>query len=202
MTQMTASSQPDSGLRSPEIILNDIESIDVSMIDIRFKSPHLTNFQILDKLSELIEERNRLADELSKAKAKEFHAFIDSLNLPEIQICPFYPVPRRCKLQLNNPTSGELIKVHESETNNPWKKMLSSYIKKKEEEHNTETKVALAMLQTTQQRIIAEKKVTLQDEIQRLSKKPILSPTDLALKIRWKSELEELEKYELGRRRK
>ena len=188
--------------RPIEAILGEIETIDVSLIDTRFKSPDLDERQIVDKLSQLLVQRNKLVDELSKARAKEFHDFIASLNFQELQITPFYPVPRRCKLQLNNPISGELIKLHETESpSNPWKKMLSSFMKKKEEEKQTQAQTALSSLQTTQQNIIMQKKTEIQNEIQKLQKKPILSPTDIALKVRLQSELVELEKFQVGKRK-
>ncbi|KAK8899922.1 hypothetical protein M9Y10_002245 [Tritrichomonas musculus] len=188
--------------RPIEAILGEIETIDVSLIDTRFKSPDLDERQIVDKLSQLLVQRNKLVDELSKARAKEFHDFISSLNFQELQITPFFPVPRRCKLQLNNPISGELIKAHEDETpTNPWKKMLSSFMKKKEEEKHNQTQTAITSLQKRQQNIIMEKKNEIQNEISRLQKKPILSPTDIALKVRLQSELDELEKFEIGKRK-
>ena len=196
------SSKSNEVFRPIEVITGEIESIDVALIDTRFKSQNLDERQIVDKLSELLEQRNKLVEELSKARAKEFHDFIASLNFQELQITPFYPVPRRCKLQLNNPISGELIKTHEDEcATNPWKKMLSSFMKKKEEEKQSQAQNALSSLQLTQQNIISQKKTEIQNEIQKLTRKPILSPTDIALKVRLQSELEELEKFEIKKRR-
>ena len=199
---MSSSPQAEDTSQPIEVILGEIESIDIELIDTRFKSTNLDEHQIVAKISELLDQRNKLVDELSKARAKEFHEFIESLNFQELQITPFFPVPRRCKLQLNNPISGELIKSHEAESaTNPWKKMLSSFMKKKEEEKQSQAQNALSSLQKTQQDIIIQKKTEIQNEIQKLTRKPILSPTDIALKVRLQSELEELEKFEIRKRK-
>ena len=191
----------DSESRPVDLIVNELQGLDIDIVNVRFNSPNLSEAELISRLSEMMNRRNNLVDELQKARAAEFRNFIESLNLKDIQIQPFYPVPRRCKLQLHNPESTELVNMHDEAPTNPWKKMLSSFMKKKQDEKKDETKNTLSMLMARQQNIIAEKKAELQNEIKKIAAKTFLSPTDIAQKARFESELTQLEKFEIGKKK-
>lgn len=185
--------------RTIDNIVDEIARLDEQMIDIRFKSSQ-SNDQVIEMISQQLNHRNELTEELQRLRAKEFHSFIDSLDLKAIQITPFYPVPRRCKLQLTNPESTELVRTDDEQPSDPWKKMLSTFIQKKSQTSQEKTKTAIGILAEEQQRIILEKKEEIELAIHKLESKPMLSPTDIAHKMRLSSELEELSKFQKGKK--
>ena len=184
---------------TPDEIMNDISEIDSEIVNIRFNKS-LTNEQIIEQINKLMERRNKLSDKLQKVRNSEFKEFVESLNLHDIQITPFYPAPRRCKLQIENEASKEILKA---QSNEPQKKWGINLFKKKnlnEAQDNpnssrsnfyTDKQIDQYALQYKAFNSVIRS--NLHAELAKIEKKKFLSPDEIATKLRIDAELEQLD---------
>lgn len=179
-------------------LMDDISSIDNDILSARFDKS-LSQDQILDRINSLMEQRNKLTDRLQKVRNSDFKEFVDSLNLQDLQITPFFPGSRRCKLQINNEASSEIIKA---QTNEPQKKWGVNLFKRKtpnDQGNNNGSRSNFYTDKQIDQYIMQYKnfnaniRSNLQVELSRLEKKKFLSPDEIAAKLRIDAELEELD---------
>jgi hypothetical protein len=75
---------------NPREALEDIRGIDNEILRIR-EDKKLDRNQKMEQMSALMQRRNDLTDRLQAARVREFRGFVDSLNLKEIGITPFFP---------------------------------------------------------------------------------------------------------------
>ena len=177
--------------RPSDVIVADIERIDVRLFDVRFNS-NLPQNEMLKQLTELVEQRNKLTDELQAARKTEFKRFLDGLNLKELDITPFYVSSRRAKLSIGNTHAQQLTRTV-SNPGDPWRKMLRTYVSKSK---GNGPDAAVAQLVQARQRMIETKKAEIERQLSILMRKPMLSPTDVASKCRLESEANVLAKYD------
>jgi phosphoglycolate phosphatase-like HAD superfamily hydrolase len=93
-----AAEEEDDGDLTAEELLTEITTIDEAIHAARFTGG-LAPPEIMERISQLMERRNRLNDRLQRARATEFRAFVDSLNLAALGIRPHFTA-RRCKVSL------------------------------------------------------------------------------------------------------
>ena len=186
--------------RPSDVIVSEIERIDVRLFDVRFNCKDLSQDQILAQLTELIEQRNQLTDELQNARKNEFKEFIDDLNLKDIDITPFYIASRRAKLSLGNSAAAQLAKTTGGQTGgDPWRNMLRSFMSKSK---SSEAHGIPADLLQQRQRIVDKRKSVIEPQLAILARKPMLSPTDVASKCRLEGEAAILAKYDVKAKKK
>ena len=177
--------------RTPEEIMNDIEEIDEEMLSVR-ENPNLSDEQKLEQINDLMEKRNEHSDKLQERRNSEFKAFVESLNLAQIHVTPFFPAPRRCKLQVHNEAANELLKAPTVESQKKWGKGL---FKKKTDDDNNSHDTEIQNLSRIQKGYNSQRIDKLQKELATLTKKKYLSPDDMATKLRIKAELSEFERF-------
>lgn len=177
--------------KNPMQIMQEMKQIDAEMKRIRF-APDISNEEKIDTISELMLSRNKLYDQLQAQKAKEFKEFIATLKLIELEVQPFYPVPRRCKLLVQNEEATQLVNEKVEET--PWQKLFSSYVKKKENKRKKSTQKALNGFAAERNRILEGKRDRAQEHLHRLANQHSLSVSELAEKFRLQTEVEECER--------
>lgn len=184
-----------------EDFLNEISDIDAKIVNVRF-SENLSNDQIIDKLSSLMERRNHLQDKLQSTKAKEFRNFIESMNLHEINVKPFYPAPGRCRLQVNDKLVNEMMEFRVVEEEKTLNKFIN-FFKKKNDEINADNESksdAVVMLEKYHD-YMKSKNDELEKEKKYFNGKKYLSPEDNAKKLRVEAELKASPKYDKIKRK-
>lgn len=186
---------------TPDEILNDISEIDSEIFGIRFNKA-LTNDQIIEQINKLMERRNKLSDQLQKVRNSEFKEFVESLKLHDIQITPFFPAPRRCKLQIDNEASKEILKAPSNEPQKKWG--INLFKKKTQNEVQQSPNSSRSNFYTDKQidqyalqyrAFNANIRANLQAELARIEKKKFLSPDEIALKLRIDAELQQLDYF-------
>jgi hypothetical protein len=152
-------------------LLEEINEIDQDILEIRRKP---TSSETIGQVSDLMERRNLLVDDLLHVKTSDFRQFVDSLHLHEIYAIPFHVTPRRCKITSDSVTAllnaqPGAAAVSDAEIS----KFLAD-----DERHRAE----------------------LTRNLQVLAKKKFLSPQETAQKIRMDAELSALKAYSPKRR--
>lgn len=194
-------SDDDDTSLTPDEIMNDISEIDSEIVGIRFNKS-LTNDQIIEQINKLMEKRNKLSDKLQKVRNSEFKEFVESLNLHDVQITPFFPAPRRCKLQIDNEASKEILKAPSAEPQKKWgvnlfkKKSqtdLPEYPSGSRSNYYTDKQIEQYALQYKAYN--SNLRSNLQAELAKIEKKKFLSPDEIALKLRIDAELLQLDSF-------
>ncbi|OHT14145.1 hypothetical protein TRFO_03185 [Tritrichomonas foetus] len=180
--------------RTIDELMDDISDLDSEITKIRFDK-NLSKDEILEKINDLMEKRNSLNDKLQNSRNAEFKAFVESLNLQDIHIVPFFPAARRCKLQVNNELSNEILKAPPVETQKKW-----GLFKKKpsNSDLHASSKVnedVLNKLLKQHREFTENKRSKLQSDLHQLEKKKYLSPDETATKLRITAELNQLDKF-------
>lgn len=173
--------------------LQRIFNIDTLILQTRFDRSK-PNEQIVEELSALLTKRNELYEDLLKVRSEELHGFVNSLDLHSIQIQPFYPVPTRCKFIVQNEEVQVAVDKKPDATANPWQKMLTKFVKKKETSKNKKVKSQLSALEREHLQMVEARKCYLSQQLLNYSSKKQLSPLDYAEKCRIESELSEIMK--------
>ena len=163
-----------------ESAITELSLIDNQIVEARFATDK-TQDKVLDELSDLLEQRNVLVEKLQKAKQREFKEFVDSLNLQEIGIMPYFPVGRKCRLTTKDPNAEFINKPPEFE---------KSFLKK-----NKKPKAGTNQITIENYQIWSKRSEEIEKELVAYKKKKILSPTDKAHKLRLEAELQEIVKY-------
>lgn len=169
--------------RTAEEIMVEISQLDLHIVEIR-SSKQFPPTEKLEQISELMENRNVLIDELQEVRSHEFHEFVDSLKLNEIRLHPFFPGPKRCKLQVLNEKANDLLKE-------PLPPKPSLFSKK-----NTAPLSPIAQLSVQRQEQITRLLEKYNKELKVLSKKKLLSPQETARKLRLECEIKSLEQFD------
>lgn len=170
-------------------------NIDTLILQTRFDRTK-PNEQIIEEMSILLNKRNELYEELLKVRSEELHGFVNSLNLHAIQIHPFYPVPTRCKFIVENEEVQDAVDTRPQATANPWQKMLSKFIKKKETSKNKKVKSQLSQLEREHLQMVEARRSFLSQQLLNYSSKNQLSPMDYAERCRIESELASIDSDE------
>ena len=88
----------------------ELEDIDRGISAIRFNQ-HLSAMEKIALIDREFELRNEKYVELQQERALEFKDFVDSLRLKEINAEPFFTIPTRCRLILQNERSLKVLKT-------------------------------------------------------------------------------------------
>ncbi|OHT15252.1 hypothetical protein TRFO_14293 [Tritrichomonas foetus] len=175
-------------------LFQELFNIDDQIYNIRFNCDYGKD-EIFARISDLLDKRNKLYEQIQRARTKELHDFIASLNISEIQLQPFYPVPTRCKFLVQNEIVTEVIEKNDRQTINPWQKMLSKFTKKKESSKKKKVKSTLSALEHEHNRFMENRLQQVNTQISTLNNKRSLSFSDMAEKCRLESEQTDIERH-------
>lgn len=172
--------------------IQDMIDLDKQIYSIRFDNSK-SREEILDEIVILFQKRNEIYNQIMKSRADELHSFVNSLNLPEIQIQPFYPVPNRCKFIVQNEHIVQIVNGEQAPAVNPWQKMLSKFVKKKEHSKKKRVYSQLSALEAEHLKIIENRKLIVEGQVENLNSKKNLNAFEIAEKCRLDSELADIE---------
>ena len=123
-----------------ESLFQNLTDIDDEIRRIRYDNSIKRDDKI-DQIIELFNKRNEAYDKIQSLKSKEFNDFLSSLNLADMNLTPFHPIPTRCKFIVQDEEIASIIEKGEPAATSPWQKMLKNFMKnKKEKKEKKETK--------------------------------------------------------------
>ena len=186
--------------RTVDDLMSEISDIDREITSIRFNK-QLDKNQIIEEINKLMERRNKFTDVLQSKRTTEFKEFVNSLNLPELHITPFFGGPRKCTLQISDEAANEILKSPPVEAQKKWgvglfrRKSTTPDEGNQNSSHNYYSERQVAQLNSQYKEFNASIRAKLVPELEKLQKKKYFSPDDIAAYMRINAELEELERF-------
>lgn len=169
-------------------IYTEMRAIEMDIRVVRYDTS-LSNNERIEQISQLMDRRNAVYDELQETRKQNLRSFVDTLKLKNLNVVSFFPSPHKCNLVTKNQDVPK-VRPQKEEPRSPWQKLVSRFSKQQTNSPKENASPAAVAAEAEYKTYASNRRHYLQSELKSNVSLPYHNSEDLAIQKRLQIEIE------------